>query len=93
MTDTLPKANRALLEFPCDFVIKVFGQSSEEFETTVLMIVHKHIPNLSDRAVQSRSSENGNYRALSITVHVESKEQLDNLYQELSASPVVLMAL
>jgi putative lipoic acid-binding regulatory protein len=51
------------------------------------------VPNFSDRALQVRDSKNGKYCALNITVHVESREQLDNIYQALTASPQVLMAL
>lgn len=93
MTDKPTPPTESLLTFPCDFTIKVFGLGSDEFEAEVLMLVHKHVPNLSERAIQSRPSENGKYRALSITVHVDSKEQLDNLYRALSSSPHVLMAL
>ncbi len=93
MTDKSNPTNQSLLTFPCDFTIKVFGIASEEFEATVLTIVHKHVPNLSDRAIQSRPSEHGKYCALTITVHVESKEQLDQIYQDLSANKQILMAL
>lgn len=86
-------ANESLLKFPCDFTIKVFGLGSDEFEIAVLTIVHKHVPNLSETAMQSRDSANSKYRALSITVHVDSKQQLDDLYRDLSSSPHVLMAL
>lgn len=93
MTDKKDSSNETLLKFPCDFTIKVFGLGTDEFEAEVLMLVHKYVPNLSDRAIKSRPSENGKYRALSITVHVTSKEQLDNIYCALSSSPHVLMAL
>lgn len=93
MTEKPTQPTETLLTFPCDFTIKVFGLGSDEFEAEVLMLVHKHIPNFSERAIQSRASQNGKYRALSITVHVDSKEQLDNLYRALSSSPHVLMAL
>ncbi|RDI45143.1 HP0495 family protein [Aquicella lusitana] len=83
----------SLLKFPCDFTIKVFGIASDEFEATVLTIIHQHAPNLSDRAIQSRQSEHGKYCALTITVHVNSKEQLDRIYQDLSAAKQVIMAL
>ena len=84
---------RALLKFPCDFTIKVIGKGDDEFESTVLMIIHRHFPNLGDRAIQSRNSEYGKYRALSITIHADTKEQMDSLYRELSACPQVIMAL
>lgn len=93
MTDNINDQNESLLKFPCDFTIKVFGLGSDEFEAEVLMIIHRHVPNLSNRAIQSRPSESGKYRALSIVVYVESREQLDNLYRELSSSKHVLMAL
>lgn len=91
MTDS--KSNDSLIKFPCDFTIKVFGIEGEAFESNVLMIIHKHATNLADRAIHSRKSENGKYCALSITVHVDSKEQLDSIYYDLSSSPHVLMAL
>lgn len=93
MTDKPDETQKSLLTFPCDFPIKVFGLGNDEFESAVLMIIRKHVPNLLEGAVQSRPSENGKYRALTITVHVTSKEQLDSLYQDLSSSPHVLMAL
>jgi putative lipoic acid-binding regulatory protein len=82
-----------LLTFPCDFTIKVFGHTSDEFEATVLSIIHQHVPNIADRAIQTRPSSNQKYSAMSITVHVDSQEQLDRIYRDLSSSPQVLMAL
>lgn len=93
MTNEKNSLTASLLKFPCDFTIKIFGMASDDFEATVLTIVHKHVPSFSDRTIQSRPSENGKYRALSITVHVNSKQQLDDIYRELSASPHILMAL
>ena len=85
--------NETLLVFPCDFTIKVIGKNSEEFEAAVLMIVHQQMPGFADRMIESRDSGNSKYRALSLTVHVTSKDQLDDLYYALSANPLVIMAL
>jgi uncharacterized protein len=93
MPKKINESDESLLTFPCDFIIKVFGKASEEFETTVLSLVHKHLPNLPEGAVKSRYSENGKYQALTITLPVTSKEQLDGIYQDLSSSPQVLMVL
>ena len=84
--------SETLLTFPCDFTIKVFGAASEEFEAAVLQIINQHAPK-TERKIETRLSENGKYKSLSITIHVESKEQLDRIYVDLSASPLVLMAL
>lgn len=91
MTDQ-PK-EESLLKFPCDFTIKIVGAATDDFEIAALAIVRKHVPDMPDMVIQSRSSANGKYLALSVTIHATSKEQMDNIYQELSSSPHVLMAL
>jgi putative lipoic acid-binding regulatory protein len=81
------------LTFPCEFVIKVFGLASDEFKNNIPTVIRKYQPNLSKDSIQSRPSKDGKYLALSITVYVESQEQLDTIYRELSTNPAVLMAL
>ncbi len=81
------------LTFPCEFVIKVFGLTSDEFENNVLQLVRKHLPDLSGKAIQNRPSKDGKYLALSITVNVTNQAQLDAIYRELTSDPTVLMVL
>lgn len=83
----------SLFKFPCDFVIKVFGLASEEFEVAAITIIRNHVKELREDALQFRPSKDGKYLALTVTVRAESKEQLDNIYRELSTSPHVIMAL
>jgi uncharacterized protein len=83
----------SLLTFPCEFPIKVMGRSSETFETEVVGIVRKHVPDLSEGAVTRRGSGKGNYIAVTVIVTATSKEQLDNIYLELSAHEDVMMTL
>lgn len=87
------KLDESLLNFPCEFIIKVFGVASDEFETAVISIIQKHVSNLREDAFRTRSSKDGKYLALTITVDVANREQLDDIYRELSAHPLVLMAL
>lgn len=82
-----------LLHFPCEFVIKVFGIASDEFEVTVLTIIRHHIKDLREDAIRNRNSKDGKYLALTITVPVDSREQLDAIYRELTSSSRVLMVL
>ncbi len=85
--------NTPLMQFPCEFTIKVFGIASDEFEMEVITIIRKHILTLRENSLASRHSRDKKYLALSITFTAPSKEVLDNLYQELSANKHVLMAL
>lgn len=82
-----------LLEFPCQFPIKAMGRDDGRFESLVIEIVRKHAPDLSDEAVQCRASKAGNYLSVTVTVSATSREQLDNIYLELTACEHVLMAL
>ncbi len=82
-----------LLHFPCEFVIKVFGIASDEFEVNVLTLIRRHIQDLGENSIKNRVSKDGKYLALTITMPVDSREQLDAIYRELSASSHVLMVL
>jgi putative lipoic acid-binding regulatory protein len=84
---------QSLLQFPCDFVIKIFGAASDEFEMQALTIIRHHIKDIREDAIKSRLSKDNKYLALTITLYVESREQLDVLYKELSANPQILMVL
>ncbi|MBV9575114.1 MAG: DUF493 domain-containing protein [Gammaproteobacteria bacterium] len=89
----MKKPVETLIKFPCDFTIKVFGAGTDAFEKEVIHILHTHVPTFTEQAIQQRPSENGKYLALSVTVYVESKKQLDDIYQALSSSPHIIMAL
>jgi uncharacterized protein len=82
-----------LLEFPCRFPIKAMGADDGAFETLVVELVRKHAPDLAEASVASRASQGGKYLSVTVTVTATSREQLDNIYRELTACEQVLMAL
>jgi len=84
--------SESLIDFPCHFPIKVVGKSLHDFESMVVDIASKHAP-LSPDAVKTRPSRNGNYLAVTVTVHVHTKSQIDLIYQELTECGRVLWAL
>lgn len=87
------ETNPPVLQFPCEFVIKVFGLATDEFETAVMTIIHVHIKDLREDAFRTRASKDGKYLAITVTITATSKDQLDDIYRDLSANPLVLMAL
>lgn len=89
MSEAIP----SLLEFPCDFPIKAFGQGGGDFVAAVFDIVRKHAPDLDHDAVMTRPSKGGKYTAVTVTVRAQSQAQLDAIYQDLTKSPHVIMAL
>lgn len=82
-----------LLEFPCQFPIKAFGKSRDDFDAVVIEIVRRHVSDIREGAVTSRPSKGGSYTAVTIVIEATSRAQLDAIYQGLTDCPDVLMAL
>ena len=82
-----------LLDFPCDFPLKVMGATREGFAQAILAVVHKHAPDFDAAGVEMRPSKAGNYLSLTCTIRATSKPQLDALYRELTAHPWVKIVL
>lgn len=69
------------------------GKNEPGFADAMLAIVRKHAPDFDGKTMQMRPSTNGNYISLTCTIRAVSKQQLDDVYRELSSNPLVLMAL
>ncbi len=82
-----------LLRFPCDFPIKVMGRDSESFRTLTLAIIERHAGALPADRISERASSKGRFLALTYTIRAESRRQLDRVYQDLTDSGIVLVAL
>ena len=82
-----------LFNFPCEFPIKIMGRCDCELESLVVEVINKHVSDLSENAVQTRPSGKGNFISVTVTITAISREQLDNIYIELTAREEVLMAL
>ncbi len=85
--------DETLLEFPCDFPIKVMGRAEPGFEAIVVELISRHAPDLLETAINSRSSSGGKWVSITITLRAESKAQLDAIYRDLTAHEKVVMAL
>ena len=93
MNTTDSNEHSSPLQFPCDFMIKIMGKTSDQFENNILTIVKKHYPNLDPTKISKRTSKDNTYTALTITVEAQNQAELDALYQEISQSDDVIMAL
>ena len=86
-------AQVSLLEFPCAFPLKIMGRTREGFAQAVAEVVIRHAPDFDAATLEMRSSSAGNYLSLTATINATSREQLDALYRELVAHPMVKMVL
>jgi putative lipoic acid-binding regulatory protein len=82
-----------LLEFPCDFPLKVMGATRDGFAQAVVEVVQRHAPDFDAAKVEMRPSKAGNYLSVTCVVRATSKPQLDALYRELTAHPWVKIVL
>lgn len=85
--------NASLFEFPCTFPLKVMGAAHDELAQTVLQIVSRHAPDFDGATMEMRVSSGGKYLSLTCTVEATSRAQLDALYTELTAHPLVKVVL
>jgi putative lipoic acid-binding regulatory protein len=90
---SMDDSQESILTFPLQFPLKVIGTGVEDFEIFVVEIVEKHISEVPRDSFTSRLSSNGNYLSVSVEFTAENREQLDNLYRELSSHKRVKMIL
>jgi len=82
-----------LLEFPCEFPLKIMGKTDDSLAQVVLEIVTMHAPDFDGATMEMRASSGGNYLSLTCTVIARSKPQLDALYTDLSGHPMIKVVL
>ena len=83
----------SLLKFPCDFDIKVMGESDENFSKSIIKIIKKHDENFNASKIEMKGSSNGKYISLTCSVYVTSQKQLNKMYIDLSKSPITSFVL
>lgn len=90
--DTEPQ-EETLIEFPCEFPIKVMGETHVDFSIEIIKTIQVHEASFDESKVDSRGSSTGKYISLTCTCYVESKPQLDNIYRALTSHPMVKFVL
>ncbi len=90
MTD---QDKQTLIEFPCDFPIKVMGETRDDFAETIIAVIREQLPDFAAGAIEMRASSGGHFISLTCTVHVTSKPQLDDIYRTLTSHPLVKVVL
>ena len=83
----------SLIEYPCDFPIKVLGRTQAGFAQTVLGIVRSHAPDFDGATMEMKTSKQGRYLSVTCVVRATSRQQLDDLYRALCDHPMGVMVL
>ena len=83
----------SLIEYPCDFPLKIMGKSQDGFAQAVLGVVRTHAPDFDGATMDMKVSSGGKYVSLTCTIRATSRAQLDALYKALCDHPLVVMVL
>lgn len=83
----------SLLKFPCDFPIKIMGHDGEALHILISEVISRHAPDTKAENIKRRLSKKKNYVSVTVTINATSREQLDNIYRELTASEYTLFVL
>ena len=89
----MSQEQKPLLDFPCDFPLKIMGRMDATFSQEILTLVQSHAPDFDGSTMEMRPSAKGNYLSLTCTIRATSREQLDNLYRALTSHPLVKVVL
>lgn len=86
-------SEESIIEFPCEFPIKMMGKDSPEFRVTAISLVEVHVGPIAEELIQINVSGKGNFVSVTVTVTATSQQQLDDIYRDVSGHDDVLMAL
>ena len=84
---------QTLIEYPCDFPIKIMGARVDGFAQAVIEVVLRHAPDFEPAGAEMRPSSKGNYLAVTCTFRALAQAQVDAMYRELTAHPMVKVVL
>ncbi|MFO1371211.1 MAG: DUF493 domain-containing protein [Candidatus Competibacteraceae bacterium] len=85
--------DESLLQFPCDFPIKIMGAGGMDFRQLAVTLTRRHAPDLDETRVRVQESRTGRYQSVTVVVRARDQAQLDALYQELSGHPQITLVL
>ena len=88
-----PSDKDSLIDYPCDFPIKIMGKTQPGFAQTILDVVRRHAPDFDPATVEMRPSREKTYLSITATIQAQSQVQIDNLYRELCDHPMVAIVL
>lgn len=81
------------INFPCDYPIKIIGDTDPNAVAQALSVVRRHAPEVTPDQFDTRSSKHGNFQSLRVTIVATGEAQLKALHLELVALPSVRLVL
>ncbi len=83
----------SLIDFPCEFPVKVMGPAIPEFHEAIEKIAMANDSKFDTNKTTQNISKTGKYVSLTLTINAKDKPQLDAIYKDLTDNELVLWAL
>lgn len=93
MNDDTPPERESALTFPCKFPVKMMGRDRPAFHDAARAIIARHAPGLDEDRYRLAQSSKANFVSMTVTIDASSQQQLDALYEDLTANEEILVAL
>lgn len=91
MTDS--GTDESLIEFPCAFPIKVMGKDPERMREVLAEVLTRHAQPPDPAEMTAKGSRTGRFTSITVMVQAQNKAQLDSIYQDLTDSAHIMIAL
>ncbi|HMY00121.1 MAG TPA: DUF493 domain-containing protein [Agitococcus sp.] len=76
-------------ELPRHHTFKVLGEMQYPLAQVVADIAIKHCPSFDAAKISMRSSSGGKYLSVTVEVYLETKDQINGLYEDFNAAPEI----
>ena len=81
------------IQFPCDYPIKVIGESRPDFRDEVISIVHRFDPTIALDKLKEKPSSKGKYSSITVMLWATGEPQVMELFEELKKCTGVRLVL
>jgi len=81
------------IEFPCDYPIKIMGDTHETFAARVVTVVKNHAPDFDETNIKIKESSKGRFVSVTVVIRATGEPQLEAMFTELKALDAVKMVL
>lgn len=94
-TPSDPKDGFDLIEYPCDYSFKAMCRVEVEIDSRdkISAIITSLVARERLLAIRSNQSRTGKFESVTATVKLDSREQLERIYDAIAASSSVVMTL
>ena len=86
-------SDETLLIFPYQYPIKIMERAGKNFRSGPMELLEANVGEIPEEVIATSLSNKDNFLSLTVTIEADSKQQLDDIYRELSIHDEILFVL